>query len=244
MERALLTRLRSAPALGLLLDYDGTLMPFAKTPDLARPDEPLLDLLGALAKRPATQVHVVSGRTRESLVEFLGHLPIGLHGEHGLWSRMTHGTWTQLSVGATAWIEVAKELVEEAAARTPGAFVERKVGGFSWHFRATDPTTGRENAAALHDKLERVLAKESAEVFTGDHVIEVRPRGIHKGRVVPPIASGLPKGSAIVGMGDDLTDEDLLAAVPIRVRVGPRAGDAELWLPDPHAARAWLAGLL
>jgi trehalose 6-phosphate synthase/phosphatase len=243
-ENALLARLRASPALALLLDYDGTLVPFAKTPDRAQPDVALLELLRALARRPATHVHVVSGRTRESLVEFLGDLPIGLHGEHGLWSRPAGGAWTQLELGDTSWMSLARELVEDAAARTPGAFVERKVGGFSWHYRAADPELGPRNAAVLRDTLERKLAAMPAEVFAGDHVIEIRPRGIHKGRVVPPIAATLPAGAALLGMGDDRTDEDLLAAVSVRVRVGPRDGEADLWLPDPHAARAWLARLL
>ena len=36
----------------LLLDYDGTLVPFALSPDLARPDGALIELLGKLAARP------------------------------------------------------------------------------------------------------------------------------------------------------------------------------------------------
>lgn len=244
-ESALLARVRAAPALALLLDYDGTIMPFAKTPERAKPDAALLELLDALTRRPATHVHVVSGRTRESLVEFLGHLPVGLHAEHGLWSRRAGGPWTQAAVGDLSWLATAQEVIADAVARTPGSFSESKVGGFSWHYRAAaDPRIARENAVALIAMLERILPREDAEVFTGDHVVEVRPRGIHKGLVVPSIAGGLPSGAAIVGMGDDVTDEDLLAATPVRVRVGPREGDADLALADPHAARAWLARLL
>lgn len=243
-ENALLARLRAAPALALLLDYDGTLVPFVPTPDLARPDAPLLELLTALAHRPSTYVHVVSGRTRESLEEFLGRLPIGLHGEHGLWSRMPGSDWTQLPLGDTSWLSIAREAIDDATARTPGAFVERKVGGFSWHYRAADREAAARNAPALLETLTRSLADAPAEVFPGDHVVEVRPRGIHKGRVVPAVAATLPRGAAMAALGDDRTDEDLLAAVPIRVRVGPREGDADLVLPDPHAARTWLARLL
>jgi hypothetical protein len=51
MIEILLRRLRSAEHLVLLLDYDGTLVPFAPTPELAVPDEDLLALLRALAGR-------------------------------------------------------------------------------------------------------------------------------------------------------------------------------------------------
>ena len=84
---ALARRLAETDALLLLLDYDGTLVPFAATPDLARPDPGLVSLLGAAAARPDTEVHVVSGRARDALEHWLGHLPVWLHAEHGFWSR-------------------------------------------------------------------------------------------------------------------------------------------------------------
>src|SRR6185369_10172048 len=45
-------RARRAPHLLLVLDYDGTLVPFASSPDLAQPDEELVLLLDRLSTRP------------------------------------------------------------------------------------------------------------------------------------------------------------------------------------------------
>ena len=87
---ALVTALESARHSGplrLLLDYDGTLVPFAKTPELATPDEELLWLLSALAASPDLQVEVVSGRPKDWLEQVLGHLDIALWAEHGFWYR-------------------------------------------------------------------------------------------------------------------------------------------------------------
>src|SRR3954468_15458302 len=69
--RALDLRLAETDSLLLLLDYDGTLVPFTSTPELARPDGEVLGLLRALAARPDTQVHVVSGRSADTLQEWL-----------------------------------------------------------------------------------------------------------------------------------------------------------------------------
>ena len=60
--KALLMRLQEAEDLLLLLDYDGTLVPYTPTPELARPDATLLELLEELTRRPGTELHVVSGR--------------------------------------------------------------------------------------------------------------------------------------------------------------------------------------
>ena len=77
----------AAPRLLVVVDYDGTLVEFSSSPRAATPDQQLLTLLRRLTQRPGTSVHVVSGRSRESLEDFLGELDLGLHAEHGLWSR-------------------------------------------------------------------------------------------------------------------------------------------------------------
>ncbi len=83
----LTARMRQAESLALLLDYDGSLVRFASIPELAVPDPDLLALLRALSARPATEVHIVSGRKRDDLERWLRDLPVFLHAEHGLWTR-------------------------------------------------------------------------------------------------------------------------------------------------------------
>ena len=55
----------------MLLDYDGTLVPFAAEPRLAQPDAELLELLTALGSDPANEVTIVSGRPRRTLEELV-----------------------------------------------------------------------------------------------------------------------------------------------------------------------------
>ena len=74
-----LAALVRAPGRALIaLDYDGTLVPYASVPELAMPDEGLLALLRALASRPGTEIHLVSGSSREVMEAWFGELPIGL----------------------------------------------------------------------------------------------------------------------------------------------------------------------
>ena len=89
---ALLAAAREARRLVVLLDYDGTLVPFAPRPEMAAPDPELLALLADLSRRPGCSLHIVSGRPREDLERWFADLPIGLHAEHGLFSRVD-GDW-------------------------------------------------------------------------------------------------------------------------------------------------------
>ena len=90
---ALLKRYRLAARRVLFLDYDGTLVPFASSPRLARPDPELLELLSRLGADERNDVVIVSGRARRDLEGWFGRLPVALMAEHGVWLRPPGGEW-------------------------------------------------------------------------------------------------------------------------------------------------------
>jgi trehalose 6-phosphate synthase/phosphatase len=243
--RALAARLRSAERLLLLLDYDGTLVPFARSPDLAAPDPPLRELLGALAAKPGTRVHVVSGRRKEPLERWLGDLAVGLHAEHGYWSRLAPDRpWIAMEDVSVAWKLEVRRALDHATAMTPGALVEEKTASLAWHYRMAEPELGAARAEELWHRLEHALRGTAAELLRGEKVIEVRPTGVSKARVVERVLSHLePTLPTIAAMGDDRTDEDLFLALPpdaIAIAVGYRETVARYRVATPRAARELL----
>jgi trehalose 6-phosphate synthase/phosphatase len=247
--QSLVARLRSAERLLLLLDYDGTLVPFARSPNLAAPDRALRDLLSVLAGRPGTRVHVVSGRTRELLERWLGDLPVGLHAEHGYWSRPApSGAWTTCAEVSIAWMPGVRRLMEDATADTPGALIEEKSVSLAWHWRMAEPELGAERAEALLRRLEHRTAGEPVQLLHGDKVIEVRPQGVSKGCVADRVLGEAQRPApVIVAIGDDTTDDDLFGALPpeaITIGVGFRTTLARWRLQNPRAVRELLAGLV
>jgi trehalose 6-phosphate synthase/phosphatase len=238
-------RIREAASAMLLLDYDGTLVEFAPTPDLAVPDAEVLALLDGLSRR--YRVHVVSGRRRDTLERWLGFLPIGLHAEHGFWSRLPGEEWQGAGLDPSSWFPQVRSILEEYAARTPGALVEEKTAGLAWHYRAADPEFGVAQAGDLMLHLATLLSNAPAEVLSGERVVEIRPQGVNKGQVVSLVLSHTPPGTLVAALGDDRTDEDLFGALPqgsISVHVGPAPSRADLRLRNVTEARAFLRGLL
>jgi trehalose 6-phosphate synthase/phosphatase len=239
--------LASASHLALLLDYDGTLVPFTQVPDLARPDSALLALLTRLAHRPGTSVHVVSGRRRDTLEAWLGHLPIGLHAEHGFFSRAPgSSSWTSHAPLDDGWRAGALALFEDFAARTPGSLVEEKRSGLAFHFRAADREYGPRQANELKAHLATLFTNAPVEVLSGDLVVELRPHGAHKGQVVVRVLEGQPGDVLVAAFGDDRTDEDLFKALPlgaVAIHVGPLPSVAPLRLGTVAEARAFLTVL-
>ncbi|MBF6600003.1 MAG: bifunctional alpha,alpha-trehalose-phosphate synthase (UDP-forming)/trehalose-phosphatase [Dehalococcoidia bacterium] len=218
---AVVEQVRRAPERLLILDYDGTLVTFAPTPDEAAPDPELLDLLQALAARDDTRVHVISGRTRASLDRWLGGVPIGLHAEHGLWSRITPDSpWRILRPVTQQWKEAVRPIMEHFVVTTRGTFIEEKTGSLAWHYRLATADFTHENdfgefqAKELRMLLGEMLSNAPVQVLAGQKVVEVRPQGVHKGMVVPLLLATVEDDAVVFAMGDDRTDEDLFAALP------------------------------
>jgi trehalose 6-phosphate synthase/phosphatase len=246
--RELARQLEETEALLLLLDYDGTLVPFTPTPELARPDGALLVLLRHLAARPDTEVHVVSGRAREALDHWLGALPVWLHAEHGFWSRSPREReWVPAAEVGGGWREPVLALLRDTTARTPGSLIEVKAVALAWHYRLADLETGARRANELRLHLNQLLSNQPVEILAGNRVLEIRPHGIHKGRIVPPLSPERLARTTVLAIGDDRTDEDLFAALPpdaISIRVGPGTTRARFRLENVSAVRALLQSLV
>jgi trehalose 6-phosphate synthase/phosphatase len=240
--------LRDAERLLLLLDYDGTLVPFAGTPDLAPPDDELKGLLRRLAEKPSTSLHILSGRTRNTLEKWFGDLPISLYAEHGYWSRPGPGDrWEPLFGAPHMWKESVLPLLEQFVVSTPGSLIEEKSAGIAWHYRMADPDFGTIQAEKLKHLLERELRELPVEVLLGSKVIEIRLRGVNKGVIASRLISRDEGRSTLFAIGDDRTDEDMFAALQPRgvtVHVGPGSSCAQYRIEDWKAARRLLDCIL
>jgi trehalose 6-phosphate synthase/phosphatase len=237
-------RVREADELLLVLDCDGTILPFAQRPSMAGPDKEIHDLLAALARRSRTHVHVVSGRTRETLEAWFGSLPLGLHAEHGFWSRPSPSSdWITLQEPAVDWKHKVRPILETFTARTPGSIVEEKASSLAWHYRMADVEFGALQAKELRLYLSQVLSNLPVEVLLGSKVLEVRHHGVHKGLILPPLIERGGPRMLSVAIGDDRTDEDLFASLPpggVAIHVGPLPSRAPYRLADTHATRRFL----
>jgi trehalose 6-phosphate synthase/phosphatase len=230
--------------LRLLLDYDGTLVPLARSPELAAPDQELLTLLDMLVSSPNVHVDLVSGRPRRNIEDWFGHLPIDLWAEHGFWHRDDLGRhWTAAASVTVDWMARLRPLLEQFTDATPGSSLEVKSASVAWHYRRAQREFGSRQAHELRMLLGDTLSNQPLEVLEGSKVIEVRLRGVNKGLVARHVAESALPGALVVAIGDDRTDDDLFGALTpdhVTVAVGQRPTRASYRLNDYRAVRRLL----
>ena len=233
---------RAAKRRVLLLDYDGTLVPFAAEPSLAQPDAELIETLTALGSDPANEVTIISGRPRHTLEEWFGRLPVSLIAEHGAWLRHKGAEWRLLKPMTAEWKDRVRPILQVYVDRLPGALFEEKDFSLAWHYRRADPEQASLRAKELVDDLAGYTRNIDVQVFEGNKVVEVRNSGVNKG------SAGLEwlnfhTPEFILGIGDDWTDEDLFRALPagaLSVRIGVAKTAARYFLGNHTAVRRML----
>ncbi len=192
----------------ILLDYDGTLAPYQKIPNLAIPGEDLLQLLANLSNDEANEIIIISGRDSETLEKWMGHLPLSLIAEHGASIKYKGQNWQQQVSISPEWKDQIRPLLELFVTRCVGSFVEEKTNTLAWHYRNTHPDLGFIRSRELRNSLLQLITNTPLQVIDGNKVLEVRLTGIDKGVTAQKIV-GHYSPQFTLCIGDDTTDEDM-----------------------------------
>ena len=220
-----------------LLDLDGTLLDIAPTPEAVAVPPGLAADLARLRDRVGGALAVVTGRPIAQIDALLPGVPHAVAGEHGGATRHAPGE----AAHAVALPDIPpgwREAAARIAASHPGARVEDKRRGLVLHYRAAP-----EHGPSLHAALLALIepAGGAFHLLGAKMAWEIRPAGADKGSAVralmahPPFAGRLP-----VFVGDDVTDEDGIAAALALGGVGLRVPDA---FGEPAGVRAWIGRL-
>ena len=216
----LLEAYRRADRRALLLDYDGTLMPFSDDPARVAPDERLLDVLARLGGSADNDVVVVSGRDHATLEAWLGRLPVDLVAEHGVWfaAQADGGTasgraWTLQEPLDNSWKDAIRPVLADFVDRTPGSLLEEKDYSLVWHYRMCSQELAERRVIEIRCALGDGLADRGIALMDGNKVIEVKPRGVDKGHAAHRWFRD-PAYGFLLAAGDDRTDEDVFEAAP------------------------------
>ena len=195
---------------------------------------------------PGMAVDIVSGRPRETLEAWLGHLPVSLWAEHGFWQRRGPGwPWQAAAAVPPDWLDRIRPILDQFTASTPGSLVETTSASIAWHYRQARVEFGARQAHELRLRLRDALCNQPFEVLEGSKVIEIRLRGVSKAVVAHRVKA--EPDTAVMAIGDDRTDEDLVRALPpssITVAVGRRPTRARFRLDDYRAVRHVLRSLV
>lgn len=233
-----LDALQSAGDVALFLDFDGTLVDIAPTPDGIAVPSGLVSSLHDLRDRLEGRLALVSGRAIVDLERHLGQLELVRAGSHGSDCRDAAGGTIGEAPGA-----IAEELRSEVSrfVEKHGLTKEDKPHGAALHYRS-DPKL----EDSVLEFARKLAEQHELELKRGKCVVELVARGANKGSAVHAIMQQqLFSGAKPIFVGDDVTDEDGMSAAQDYNGFGVLVGDrtpslAKYGLATPAAVHHWL----
>jgi trehalose 6-phosphate synthase/phosphatase len=220
----------------LLLDYDGTLVPFSALPENAIPNQELSELIAGLCRDDANDVYIISGRDAIFLEKIFPGLNINLIAEHGARIKLKDGGWVSRIMHDHDWQLGITNIMDPYCRRCPMTFVEKKEFSIVWHYRNANQDHAKLRCAELLVELNDFVRDMDLEVLHGNKIIEVRKSGINKG--IPVKSLMKMEYDFILAAGDDDTDEDVFRILynvknSYTIKVGANASFASYNLLKP-----------
>lgn len=228
----------------LFLDFDGTLVEIAPTPDQVRVDPDLVPALERLRVRLGGALAIVTGRPIAVIDDFLAPARFDVAGLHGVERRLgshVSGGQAEDHPDLRARIPQLHAAVEGLGA----VLIEDKGASVAVHWRLATPSDAERAEAAV-----KAVAAELGGAYRlqlGKAVGEIVPASATKGAAIRGLSAEPPyAGRRAIFFGDDLTDEKAFATVNadggISVRIGAAETIATRRLGNPEAVRALLYG--
>ena len=217
----------------IILDYDGTLVPLVKTPELAIPEKPLIKTLKSLAADKRNTVVISSGRDSVFLDKWFSKLDLNLAAEHGAFYK-ANGKWEENSPVKFPTDDEVLNIIQHIVDKTPGSRVEIKKTTMVWHYRDCDKWLADLREKQLINALMMPCARLNLQIMRGNKVVEVKTMGFNKGTVATRLM-GKDGYDFVMAMGDDITDDDMFRALPdkaITIKVGSISDLARFSLPQ------------
>lgn len=234
-----LAELAQGGALALFLDFDGTLVEIAPTPDSIAVPERLASRLFNLSLRFERRVALVSGRSLTDIENHIGQLEIARAGSHG--SDCLSAVGQRIGSAPRALDPEVEHELNALVSAHEELMPERKSHGVALHFRAAPALE-----ATVTEAAQSIAARHGLLAKAGKCVVELVWPEASKAVAVRNFMASAPFAGAIpVFIGDDMTDEDGFSAAAnlggFGVVVGNRPDTlARYRLPDPSSVMRWL----
>jgi trehalose 6-phosphate synthase/phosphatase len=193
----------------ILLDYDGTLVPFYMKPHEAVPGDVIKEIVSRLSRSNRNKVMLISGRDADTLDTWFKGISIDLVAEHGsMFCAAGSGEWKGRPDIPMEWKEEVRACIQKYEKLIPGSFIEEKKYSIAWHYRAIENIDEETVKLNLSKELTLLNLNDSFSILQGNKVIEVKSSHINKGKFVEGLLSA-NTFDFVLAIGDDVTDEDM-----------------------------------
>lgn len=250
IRKSVFKKIKESSPLFLFLDYDGTLAPFKEDPDRAFPHSDISPVLDKLRQKQNIIITIITGRTVEDVRKLINIPEINYAGLHGREIVISNGKKAEslipdsiINDSQDAQLNRLQILLQNKYAEKDGYHLEDKNSVITLHHP-------REiSQEKLTAEIKHHINPEKFEIMSGRQIIEVRPRGWHKGKAVCFLKKRYLQDKKnhhlTIYIGDDTTDEDAFKTITEGISIYVQNEDnlnteADYFLKNPQEVTQFL----
>lgn len=239
---AIADKIKNAKHILLLLDYDGTLTPIVKKPELAFLSPQIRDCLQELSSNHSLTLGIISGRALNDLQSKVGITSIIYAGNHGLEIEGPDISFINPeAVKAVSMLHSLAQDISLALADIEGAWIEDKKLTLSLHYRLVNEAQCNRLNEIFNEITREYLAYDRIRITSNKKTYDIRPAvNWDKGKAIEYIVKALfPTNQPfLLAIGDDKTDYDSFRAVNTAKGISVFVGDADIKAPACYFLRS------
>lgn len=244
-----------AQRLWLFLDYDGTLVEFARTPESVHPDDEVISLIRRLAENERLRVAMVTGRSLSSIQTLLPVEGIFIAGTYGVEIVTPDDEHIQREDYGRVrpYLERLKPQWQEIIAGRKGYYLEDKGWALALHARFAPEKEARRVISNIQHTLDQEVITDELRLIKQNKFLEVGSAKANKGRTVSFMFNNYPMpGARLLYIGDDANDAEAFQAIHAHEGVAVavkqyfgyvRSGGGDYVMKSPKEVRKWLEKL-
>ena len=246
-------KVKTARNIFLFLDYDGTLTPIRKKPEMALLSPAARNNIISLSSSPRIVLTIVSGRALDEIHRLINLAHINYVGNHGL-EIQTGSLREEISPAGEIKKNIALfcQKIKRSTKAYSGILVENKGLTASIHYRLAKSKILPE----LRKIVSSVISpfRKKYELRDGKKVLEIKPKtrrnkGWATDKIIRLYDGKRNSSSLYFYFGDDLTDEDAFKLINLRrgfsilLAKGGRSSEARYYLENSNEVHLFLTWL-
>ncbi len=210
----------------VILDFDGTLSPLAKTPSLAYLPKTNKEILKKISRLAHTAI--ISGRGLSDIKQKIGIKGLIYAGNHGFeWQIGNERGKIKLPATILKAMALANKRLDNLRKKYQGALLENKGLTLSLHYRLVSSNLTKQLLKEARETLALFQKQRLLATNEDKKTLEIRPRlRWNKGYWVKFLRQKLGKQLLPIYIGDSATDEDAFKILKsgITIKVGKERG--------------------
>lgn len=242
----------NAEKLLIFLDYDGTIVPIASTPQKVKFPKKIKVFLEKINSHSAIYVSIVSGRSLEEIKKQISIPDLCYAGNHGLeWEiNGKKHIYPKMNNYLKHLFRIKKTLIH-LEVKYPGVVIEDKKLTLAIHYRQINRKYLSEFHTYIYSITKPLLDAFPIKLSKGKKIYEIKPainwtKGDFVELAIRKLTTKKNLNNLTIYIGDDTTDEDVFFRLPniVSIKVGKNSSMAKYYLNNHQETIMFLRWIL